>query len=149
MRDLVDISGDAESWCGRECAATPHNELIAELLNSSVPKTEREHAAAREIGLLEDALKIYKADRDFAHRLAVMLECALLDRIGTWGAAHALLDEYRGACRDAHGPQTLMGEPVGAHVECGHCGGFGEVTGEYPGVMCPKCYGTGYVTANT
>lgn len=32
-----------------EKAATPHNELIAQLLDSRVPKSEREHAAAREI----------------------------------------------------------------------------------------------------
>lgn len=29
--------------------ATPHSQLIAELLDSRVPKTEREHAAVREI----------------------------------------------------------------------------------------------------
>jgi hypothetical protein len=33
----------------------------------------------------------------FAHRLAIMLECALLDPTGTWNDAHALLDEYRQA----------------------------------------------------
>ncbi len=33
----------------------------------------------------------------FAHRLAIMLECALLDPIGTWNDAHALLEEYRQA----------------------------------------------------
>lgn len=33
-----------------ECKqARPHRELIAELLDSNVPKTEREHAAVREI----------------------------------------------------------------------------------------------------
>ncbi len=26
---------------------------------------------------------------------------------------------------------------------CDHCGGLGDVTGEYPGVACPKCRGTG------
>lgn len=31
----------------------------------------------------------------YAHRLAVILECALLDPMGTWDAAHKLLDEYR------------------------------------------------------
>lgn len=36
----------------------------------------------------------------FAHRLAVMLECALLDPTGTWNDAHALLDEYRTALRE-------------------------------------------------
>lgn len=36
----------------------------------------------------------------FAHRLAVMLECALLDPVGTWNDGHALLDEYRQALRE-------------------------------------------------
>lgn len=35
----------------------------------------------------------------YAHRLAVMLECALLDPTGTWNDGHALLDEYRQALR--------------------------------------------------
>ena len=37
-------------------AATPHDQLIAELLDSRIPKTEREHAAAREIKRLREAL---------------------------------------------------------------------------------------------
>ena len=37
-------------------AATPHHDLIAELLNPNTPKTEREHAASREIERLQ-ALK--------------------------------------------------------------------------------------------
>lgn len=36
----------------------------------------------------------------FAHRLAVMLECALLDPTGTWNAGHQLLDEYRQALHE-------------------------------------------------
>ena len=36
----------------------------------------------------------------FAHRLAIMLECALLDPIGTWNAGHQLLDEYWQALAD-------------------------------------------------
>ena len=36
----------------------------------------------------------------FAHRLAVMLECALLNPTGTWNDAHALLDEYHTALRE-------------------------------------------------
>lgn len=27
--------------------------------------------------------------------------------------------------------------------DCGHCGGFGEVSGESPGVACPDCAGSG------
>ena len=38
--------------------ATPHDELIAELLDSTVPKTEREHAAAREIEELRKAVAV-------------------------------------------------------------------------------------------
>jgi hypothetical protein len=36
--------------------ATPHATLIEELLDSRVPKTEREHAAAREIEKLKASL---------------------------------------------------------------------------------------------
>jgi len=38
-----------------------------------------------------------------------------LDPTGTWNEAHALLDEYRAACRAAapmQEPPTFMGEPV-------------------------------------
>lgn len=36
----------------------------------------------------------------FAHRLAIMLECSLLDPVGTYNDACALLDEYHQALRD-------------------------------------------------
>lgn len=42
------------------------------------------------------------ASDQYAHRLAFMLECALLDPAGTWDAAHILLDEYREAVRREH-----------------------------------------------
>ena len=42
-----------------------------------------------------------------------MLECALLNRLGSWDEGHALLDEYRAACRAAMpDAPTFMGEPV-------------------------------------
>lgn len=41
---------------------------------------------------------------DFARRLATMLECALLDRPGSWDEACALLDEYRAASRAVMAP---------------------------------------------
>jgi hypothetical protein len=37
-------------------AATPHAELLAELMNPNTPKNEREHAAVREIERLREAL---------------------------------------------------------------------------------------------
>lgn len=49
----------------------------------------------------------------FAHRLAVMLECALLNRRTAWDDGHALLDEYRKACsQPTEDSPTHMGEPV-------------------------------------
>lgn len=68
--------------------------------------------AAAEIEALRAALKLKTAGDEYAHRLAVMLECALLDRRGVWDAAHALLDEYRAACRAVDEPPTVMGEPL-------------------------------------
>jgi hypothetical protein len=37
--------------------ATPHSVLIDDLMDSRVPKTEREHAARREIEMLREALR--------------------------------------------------------------------------------------------
>lgn len=68
--------------------------------------------AAAEIEMLRDALKLKTAGEEYAHRLAVMLECALLDRRGTWDDGHALLAEYRAACAMTHEPMTFMGEPL-------------------------------------
>jgi len=38
--------------------ATPHSVLIEQLMDSRVPKTEREHAARREIEMLREALRL-------------------------------------------------------------------------------------------
>ena len=65
-----------------------------------------------EYELAQDALRLVRADQSYAHRLAVMLECALLDRRGTWDDGHALLGEYRAACAMPDEPQTFMGEPL-------------------------------------
>lgn len=50
--------------------ATPHKQLIEELLNSNVPKNEREHAAAREIEkLLEENKRLNEQLKTCATRL--------------------------------------------------------------------------------
>jgi hypothetical protein len=72
-------------------------------------------ADAREIAELREAIALHEVGSAYAHRLAIMLECALLDRPGTWEDGHALLDEYRRACRAAapvSDPPTFLGEPV-------------------------------------
>lgn len=71
-----------------EKAATPHNELIAQLLDSRLPKTEREHAAAREIEALRaeverwkrvnaEQVKLHVKAEIRAERLAEVLETCL------------------------------------------------------------------------
>ncbi len=54
-----------------------------------------------EVAMLRAALSLYRADMDYAHRLAVMLECVLLDRRRAWDEALALLSEYRSACAES------------------------------------------------
>ena len=61
----------------------------------------------------ETAMRLAHVDWSYAHRLAVMLECALLDRGGAWEEGLELLAEYRSACTAvAPEPPTFMGEPV-------------------------------------
>lgn len=51
-----------------------------------------------------ESVALNRVDSDFAHRLATMLECTLLDRPGSWDEACALLDEYRAASRAVMAP---------------------------------------------
>lgn len=55
----------------------------------------------------------YGIDDRYAGRLAIMLECALLDHTGTFNEACRLLDEYRAEWdRVNPQPSLFMGEPV-------------------------------------
>ena len=56
---------------GAKRATPKHEQLIDELRDSTVPQTEREHAAAREIEKNQDGIAA-------GHRLALELECLLL-----------------------------------------------------------------------
>ena len=72
-------------------------------------------ACRAELESMREVLALHEVGSAYAHRLAVMLECALLAPTGSWSEAHTLLDEYRAACRDACpslDPPTFMGEPV-------------------------------------
>jgi hypothetical protein len=62
--------------------------------------------------VVNDSLRVHTAGSEYAHRLAVMLECALLNRDGTWDDGHALLAEYRRAVRFENEHPTFMGEPA-------------------------------------
>lgn len=74
--------------------ATLHEQLIDELRDSTIPKTEREHAAAREIEKNQDRIAA-------GHRLALNLECLLLDTKDLptvshwWANGMEALDEWQ------------------------------------------------------
>ncbi|MBK7814510.1 MAG: hypothetical protein IPJ52_09485 [Rhodocyclaceae bacterium] len=63
----------------RREAATPHEQLIDELRESTIPKTEREHAAAREIEKNQD--RITAAHGVTLESGDVVLSARLLERI--------------------------------------------------------------------
>ncbi len=69
---LAVAAGFAANRSNAAKRATPHEQLIDELRDSTIPKTEREHAAAREIEKNQDRIAA-------GHRLALELECLLLD----------------------------------------------------------------------
>jgi len=49
---------------------------------------------------------------EYAHRLAILLECMLLNPTGTWNEAAALLDEYNNAVHrwnEANGQPYVSG----------------------------------------
>jgi anti-sigma factor ChrR (cupin superfamily) len=77
---------------GGEKQARPHGELIRELLDSRIPKSEREHAAAREIERLRDALEeirsrssigVMRSDQSDQSELEVVLGdiCLFVDAV--------------------------------------------------------------------
>jgi hypothetical protein len=103
-------------WMGRYLAAAPlAGDEGRDCQHGQLARSCDRCADAREIAELREALALHEVGSAYAHRLAIMLECALLDRPGTWGDGHALLDEYRRACRaaaPASDPPTFLGEPV-------------------------------------
>lgn len=42
---------------------------------------------------------------------------------------------------------AIAAKQPAAEQDCDNCGGFGDVSGEYPGDACPDCRGTGKVPA--
>lgn len=91
------------------------NETTQPAVAGPVEPTVRHHWRRHDATMQMRTLALHEVGSAYAHRLAVMLECALLDPTGTWNEAHALLDEYRAACRAAapmQEPPTFMGEPV-------------------------------------
>lgn len=88
-------------------ASTPHGQLIAEIMDSRIPKTEREHAAAREICAMVERLEKLKGAlrgligaSTIEELEAVELGCRVLpgpdrDRVVALNAIHALQDEEK------------------------------------------------------
>ena len=84
--------------------ATPHKELMAQLLNPNVPKSEREHAAAREIERLRAALEVSQAATNAAVSKAQW-------QASTNAELNALHDQVRRLKADICG---LMNDGLGA-----------------------------------
>lgn len=91
---LAVAAGFAASRGNAAKKAAPHEQLIDELRDSRIPKTEREHAAAREIEKNQDRIAA-------GHRLALELECLLLDTKDLptvsrwWESGMEALDEWQ------------------------------------------------------
>ena len=69
---------------------------------------------AAALSRVADEIVMLRSDpgTEYAHRLAIMLECALLDQTGVWNQAHELLHEYNEAVRkynEAHGQPYVSG----------------------------------------
>ena len=68
--------------------ARPHDELIRELLDSRLPKSEREHAAAREIERLRE--KVASLQQQYDEKTA----CTIEHRGSTIACSDAMFDAY-------------------------------------------------------
>ena len=64
--------------------ATPHKQLIDELMDSRIPKTEREHAAAREIERLRQAIEAAEKQEPVCVAFIRQLVSIDKDGIETW-----------------------------------------------------------------
>jgi hypothetical protein len=93
--------------------------VLSELLRDEMGERKRQAAeldmAADEIERLRTALEMSEVGGRFVHRLALELECVLLDYSGKWwDSAAKVLDEYRAAMNAIYEREcpTHMGEPV-------------------------------------
>lgn len=106
-----------------QCAAEVHR-LRAELaaMREDLNDARSNWEAAVEYGRERDAelaeckreLAVRSIDERYANRLAVLLECALMQHDGScWDDGMALLEEYRAAwVMVSDDPHTFMGEPI-------------------------------------
>lgn len=69
----------------RVYVATPHDELIRQLMDSCVPKTEREHAACREIERMR--VELAECRREHLANIEYAVSCL--------GQIYGMLDEGR------------------------------------------------------
>jgi hypothetical protein len=75
-----------------EVNATPHAELIAELMNPNNPKNEREHAAVREIERMREALENPVLEDIEQYRLQMAGICTAA--IGYWKEGDNINPDY-------------------------------------------------------
>ena len=74
---------------------------------------ERQAAYWIEIAQSEPEVAANNIDARFTHRLAIVLECMILNPTRFYDEACALIDEYKSAWEEVNpSPPTFMGEPV-------------------------------------
>lgn len=74
---------------------------------------ERQAAYWIEIAQSEPEVAANNVDPRFTHRLAIVLECMILNPTRFYAEACALIDEYKAAWEEVNpSPPTFMGEPV-------------------------------------
>ena len=120
--------------------ATPHEQLIGELLDSTIPKTEREHAAAREIERIQELLAANPLDRFIMQNLPDIVR-QLQDR-----RDHMYDDMLLWRGIDREGGDTPCKECAGSGVRA-----YGNTTTWRGGIggqmitsdICDKCWGSG------
>lgn len=103
MKDLTEARRIVEQQIGE-----------IERLRQEVTMLRQEYAADTvEIAELETRAAIRSIDDRFCGRLALMLECVILDLHGHFELACRLLDEYKAEWEKVNpSPPTFMGEPM-------------------------------------
>lgn len=101
----------------RNCMPLAYSDISSVEAFSEVVLAFCEYAETlrEENGVFRKAADLLQVDREYAHRLAVMLECALLDKTRCWDEACRTLGEYRAAVNAIEPPPetNIWGEPLG------------------------------------
>jgi hypothetical protein len=120
LTDAVTVPGN--KLREMQAAITAKDSEIADLKESLRVSQQSEKEAWRylpevkdEVATLRQQLEGHRIDEQFAQKLAMELECMLLDPVGYWDKAAKVLGDYRDAWEKiSPTPLSFMGEPMPA-----------------------------------